>query len=446
VVTRSSPAVRFLVIACALAQPLAAQNLTLYGVVDLGIQYETHGVPPNDYYIGGTAAFLRPNDRGPVLAVTPNNLGQSLIGLEGNETFGDRLTLAFKLETYFNPQSGELSSGFKSLAQNNGRALDQQGTALDSSVDGEPLETAYLAISSCKLGSLQVGRITTPLADGVAKYDPGMVSNAFSLIGAQGTAAGGGDTEERRLSSLAKWEFEGSGLRVAAAGKSGGWGARPRSIVQLSLGTDVGPLFLDAYYARVKGAVAVSLLTRQQVASLPALGDSADTALAGTASDNLAYALMGKYRSASTEFYGGLEWIRYENPDGPIPAGIDDVGYILAFMNNAAYDHEHLFRILWTGIRQPLRSNLYLTFGYYGYWQGSYATGMDAGCADRRSSACRGTETALTVATVLQLSPDFDAYMGAMYTTLHDGLASGYLHTATLASTLGLRFRFGLSR
>ena len=37
---------------------------------------------------------------------------------------------------------------------------------------------------------------------------------------------------------------------------------------------------------------------------------------------------------------------------------------------------------------------------------------------------------------------DFDAYLGAMHSEAHDGVASGYIHTTNINPTVGVRYKF----
>ena len=112
----------------------------------------------------------------------------------------------FRLETFFNPQSGNLSDALKSLVLNNGRPLARPVDQRRSSIAGQLFAgAAYAGLSSKTFGTLTFGRHVTPLADGIAKYDPMAASNAFSLIGFSGTTAGGGDTEDRRLDQSVKY-------------------------------------------------------------------------------------------------------------------------------------------------------------------------------------------------------------------------------------------------
>ncbi len=98
-------------------------GVTLYGIIDIGLQYDSHGAPFNDYFPAGSADIVQKDSNHSVVGATPSNLSQSRVGLSGLEPLGvGDWNGIFKLETYFNPQSGEISDALKSLAQNNGRA------------------------------------------------------------------------------------------------------------------------------------------------------------------------------------------------------------------------------------------------------------------------------------------------------------------------------------
>src|SRR5499425_1525795 len=108
---------------------LTWNGITFYGIIDIGLQYQTHGVPISDYFPAGTEAIISKNSNGSISAVTPNNFSQSRIGLSGNEPLGvGDWAGVFRLETFFNPQSGNLSDALKSQVLNNGRSLETQST------------------------------------------------------------------------------------------------------------------------------------------------------------------------------------------------------------------------------------------------------------------------------------------------------------------------------
>src|ERR1700756_2357803 len=47
---------------------LTWNGITLYGIVDIGIQYQTHGVPVSDYFPAGTEAIVQKNSAGSITA------------------------------------------------------------------------------------------------------------------------------------------------------------------------------------------------------------------------------------------------------------------------------------------------------------------------------------------------------------------------------------------
>src|SRR5215813_13123012 len=202
---------------------LTWNGITFYGIIDIGVQYQTHGVPVSDYFPAGTEAIISKNSAGSITAMTPSNLSQSRLGLSGVEPIGGDVSAVFRLETFFNPQSGNLSDALKSITLNNGRPLTQQSTNVDSSVAGQLFAgAAYAGFSSKSLGTLTFGRHVTPLADGIAKYDPMGAAQAFSLIGFSGTTAGGGDTEDRRLDNSIKYGGNFQPVRFGALYQIGG--------------------------------------------------------------------------------------------------------------------------------------------------------------------------------------------------------------------------------
>ena len=106
------------------------------------------------------------------------------------------------------------------------------------------------------------------------------------------------------------------------------------------MGGSFAGVSFDAYYSKVKSAITATSLTSAQVAQLPALGYSASDSLAATISDNTSYALMALYKFDPLKFFGGYEHIKYANPKTPLGAGFNDIGgYVLAFVNNTAYQN-----------------------------------------------------------------------------------------------------------
>ncbi len=424
---------------------LSYHGVTLYGIIDAGLQYETNGAPFSDYFPASSADIVQKNSNGSQTGATSSNLSQSRIGLQGIESLGagDWYGI-FRLETYFNPTSGDISDALKSLVQNNGRTAANQTTNLDSSIAGQAFEQSLIGLSSATGGSLTFGRQNTLMADAVAKYDPQGASQAFSLIGLSGTTAGGGDTQDRRVDNSLKYVHTINGFHVGAEYKFNGASGEANTLYQIQLGGEVMGASIDAYFIKVRDAVSVSALSAAQVAELPGLGYSVSNSLAGTISDNTAFSIMALYNFGDLKVYGGYEHIMFANPEQPLAAGFDDIGgYKLAFVNNAAFPNNKILQVYWTGLKYTLNSKLDLTVGAYGYSQNSYAAGADAGCSSTISGACSGHEVALSFSADYRFTKRFDTYVGLMYTGVYGGLASGYdFSTTDVDPTVGFRFRF----
>lgn len=421
---------------------LTLHGITLYGIVDLGLQYETHGVTYSDFFPAGGNDLLQKNSNRSVTGITPNNFSQSRVGLQGKEPLLEDWSAVFRLETYFNPQSGNLSDALKSLTLNNGKAPAAQSTGVDSSIAGQPFGIAYVGLSSPTFGTLTFGRQLALMADGIGKYDPLVTSNAFSLIGYSGTAAGAGDTEDRRYDQSLKYLYTLNNWRGALQYKFNGSSGEAATAFEAQLGADFGALSVDGFYAKVRDAIAAGSLSAAQVQQLPTLGYSSSNSLSGTISDNTAFGLMGSYVLSPATLYAGYEHIRFANPATPLQAGYsDEGGYILAFVNNTAYTHNKNMHIYWAGVKYTI-DTLDLYAAYYGYHQAAFATGDLAGCSSTASGACSGELTAVSLVADKRLSKRFDVYLGAMYSGVSGGLANGYIVKSTIDPTLGARFKF----
>ena len=251
---------------------LTWHGITLYGIIDVGIQNQTHGAPISDYFVGGSAEIVQKNSNRSVTGVTPSNMANSRIGLQGNEPIAGDWSGVFRLETFFNPQSGEIADALKSLVQNNGRSLADQNTNVDSSAAGMTFIQSYAGFSSKSIGTFTFGRQNTVLADGIAKYDPNYASQAFSLIGISGTTAGGGDTQNRRLDSSVKYVGSFGGVaHLAAQYKFNQSTGSANTAYEVSFGGEFAGFSADVYYAKIKDAVAAAALSAGQVAGLPGL-------------------------------------------------------------------------------------------------------------------------------------------------------------------------------
>jgi predicted porin len=424
---------------------LTWQGITLFGVIDIGLQYEDHGAPFSDSHPAGSNNIVQKYSRQSAFGATPSNMGQSRAGLQGAEPLLADLQAIFRIETFFNPQSGQVSDAQKSMVANNGRSAATQTVNLNSSVAGQTFQTAIAGLSSTTFGAVTFGRQLTLVADGVNRYDPNYGSQAFSLIGMSGPYAGAGDTEDKRLdSSLKYYATVADVIHIGALYKFNGATGAANTAYQLDLGAEYAGASVDAYYSKVNDAILNAPLSATQVTELPGLRYSVSNSLAATISDNTTFAVMGLYKIDALKIFAAYEHMQYANPTTPIGAGFTDIGgYTLAFVNNDAFPKNKILQVYWAGARYTVVSRLDLTVAYYSVNQNAYGTGSANGCSTKASGTCSGTLEAYSFDADYTFTKHFDAYAGAMYSAVHDGVANGYLfQTNNINPTIGVRYKF----
>jgi predicted porin len=305
---------------------LTWHGVTLYGLIDVGLQYNTHAAPVSDYYLSTTGAVIQKNGNKALFSLASNNMAVSRIGLKGDEYLAGDFSGVFELTSFFIPQSGELVNCLKSLTLNNGKPLSAQTTGIDCPFAGQVFgRAAYAGLSSLRFGTLTLGRQRTLMGDGFVQYDPA-ASLVFSVIGFSGVPGGAGDGEDLILDSTVKYTAKYGPINVGGLYQFGGFGNSENSAVQAQIGTEFAAGSVDAFYEHKNNAILSSSLSATQVTSLATLGHSVSNSLAGTVSDNTAYAVAGRYSFGALQVLGGYEHIEYANPAHPLAPGYVDIG------------------------------------------------------------------------------------------------------------------------
>jgi predicted porin len=376
-----------------------------------------------------------------------SNLAQTKVGLRGQEPIYADWSGVFALETWFNPQAGELANSPKSLIVNNGIPVAQQTTNNDGASAGQVFQVAYVGLSSKTFGALTFGRQQMLVAEGINALEPNQAAPAFSLLGASGTYAGAGATEDKRMDSTLKYRVGfGDTVHLGLLYKfNNSNGSAGGTAVQANIGGQYAGLAVEAYYSKINDAVSLASLSAAQVAALPKLGFSSSNSLSATISDNTTYAILAAYKIAPipVKLYAGYEHIEFANPSTDVTAGTSGLGgYTLAFVNNAAYADDKDLSVYWAGVRYTAIPSLDITAAYYGYRQNAYGTGTQAGCTTLAHSTCSGTFEAYSLDAVYRLTKRFAFYGGIMYSSVSDGLANGYLFTTNINPTIGARYSF----
>jgi predicted porin len=442
----------FVVTAC----PLTWKGITVYGTIDAGVTWMSHGAPFNGTSAVGADYLIQKYSNRPQWSLAPNGLTNSNIGIKGNEPLAPGWAFVFDVEAGFDPYSLQFSNGPHSVAQNAGVPLTSQDSGADSSRGGQFYNSAgYLGVSS-PYGTLTVFRQNSLTLDAVFAYDPMGASYAFSPIGWQGTTCGVGDTETCRFTTSVKYRVDIGQFRVAALWQFGGYSLNNAATgaYQFQVGGDIanlagGTLSLDAIGSYVQDAVSIALAGNTLPAVLPQV-------LTATLSDDSSVMLVGKYSNGPVKLFAGYEFIQYAPPSNPYAAGtgFSDIAgdFVCAGcaainntnINNTAYTAgDKLFNVFWTGVKYAVTTELDLIGAYYHYDQPAYGAPANCAAAGAATPAtCHGTFDAVSFVADWQFAKKFDAYAGIMFSQVNGGLENGYLNRNTVDPTVGLRFRF----
>ncbi len=475
----------FIVTAC----PLTWYGVTLYGTVDMGGSYMTHGAPfdPNfptgvPYLIGGGGAGATGRLSGFFLA--PNAMSQSNIGIKVNEPVGAGWAFVAQGELAYDPYSFLLSNAPQAMQNAIGTAQNQEGSPIDSSRWGWLAGTIDAGVSSPVWGTLTFGRQNALENDAVGAYDPMGAAYGFSVIGFSGKTAGAGDTEDARWTTAIKYRENIGDFRLSAMGQplSGGYGAyNPNNgAVAGGIGYDIkhvvpGVISLDFIGTWEKDAFNIGASYLGQAVNSAGWPTSfpASAFLKATISNQTAFMALAKDDMKPVvpiTFYAGYEWIQFANPSDPQSA-FRDYGFFFTdpsggtlhgaapsangtSINNNAFNalcgsgsgcKDEIFQVMWTGAKYGITKDLDFITGWYHYIQNQFViapTGATNCAPAANNSRCAGWLDAASVVLDWRFLPKWDAYIGTMYSAAFGGLANGDIARNNLATTAGVRFRF----
>ena len=419
---------------------LTWRGITLYGNVDIGVGYQTHGQDLSPNFPTGRNYLVGRASGGSEFGFNPNADSFSILGIRGAETVVPGVKVVFDLETGFVPTSGRLADGLGGFVPNNGKALSQMSGNGDSSRDGQVFNSVAWGGISTKYGTLTFGRQASVDTDFVSAYDPVSGSAAFSLLAIQQYSFGGGTAEGARLDNSFKYTGAYGPVRASllyqlpdAPGKGAYDGQGGGSSIEADLGTTIQNLSVDVAFSQVNDALFVTTLSAEQLLTNP------QNSLAATASDNTAVAVGASYKIGKLTLLGGYQNIRFTNPGDPVADGADDYGYELSVVNDTAYIRNKVLQYLWFGGHYAVTPKLTLRAGYYYESQNSYAAQP---CGNSSSALCAGDLSALSGVADYQWTKYFDLYLGAMYSRAANGLASGFQNSTNFDPTVGVKVTF----
>ncbi len=210
-------------------------SITLYGVVDAGVEYLTHA--PNS--AGGSNSVVR---------LSAGNLSTSRWGLRGSEDLGGGLKAIFTLENGFDLDTGNANQA--------GRLFGRQ---------------AFVGLQN-QYGSLTLGRHQTVLYDFSLTYDPMAIATRYSVLMHDKWMSGRADNSLKltgKLGAVYYGLFYSTGYDSKAGGEIPGDYKAGRNW-SAAAGYDAGPLSARVVYDEVRGSTVATDDNRERRASIGA--------------------------------------------------------------------------------------------------------------------------------------------------------------------------------
>src|SRR5580704_14483289 len=96
--------------------PLSWYGVRLYGTIDAGGGYQTHGAPLDPNYAQGSSYLVQKMNRQAMWTLAPGGLSTSNVGILVDERFAPGWAFIGQLETSFDPYSLELSNSPYAIA------------------------------------------------------------------------------------------------------------------------------------------------------------------------------------------------------------------------------------------------------------------------------------------------------------------------------------------
>jgi predicted porin len=426
--------------------PLSYAGITLYGTLDGGYGYETHGVPGNPS-AGKVNYGIQKNSNNTHWLLSPNALSTSVIGLKMEEHVSAGWSLIGVVEVGFDPYSGMLINAPRSRADNNVNTLSNQTANYNSSPAGQwDNAQGFIGVSNPVYGTLTFGRTNSLALDALTSYDP-VASTAFSPFGFTSSFAGFGNSTTVRPNTAFTYRLSVGNFRVAAQAQVGGYtiGNASDGQYQGQIGADFGALSLDGIVNWTRDAVSLSSYSGN-----PPSGYDVNSVLKATLSNSAGVELMARYTLGQFRFYGGYIYARLMNPSDDYANGFPTIAEGIFVPPGAAtsnaYDVNRILNTVWTGARYSVWSNLDLAAGVYYRTQNDYlppTSGTCTGSGVKTSrNKCAGSGGAVSFLIDYKPVKRVDVYAGVMVSDVWGGFANGYLYTQNIDPTVGLRIRF----
>jgi predicted porin len=479
--------------------PLTWKGITLFGTVDAGLGWVSHGLPENGQNYEGQSVINKFTNQAR-FGVAQNGLSQTTLGIKGSEEILPGVSGVFMASTGINPQSGQLANMPGTLVANQGLNRSSYSFVGDGGRGGQAFnDQLYAGLASPIYGQLTFGRHKPFSQELMSAYDPAGGAYNYSVIGFAGAYVQGlGNTENARWDDSLKYRVEYgpvrgglmykfadgngggnsglggavcpvSGTQPAGCTKSGYAGttyyASKNDAGQLDLGGSYGGFDIDGVLGYFHQSVGIangnSPLSATQLAGYSAftsntgvatnsIGNINSNTLQAGVADTTGGAIGAKYTYNQFKFYGGWSHVIFHNPADNVGIGADNDqgGYVLSQVNNAPYHQARLLDTFWTGVKYAYDPKTDITLSYYHVLQNQYGTAAQiATCTaptqNAKAAQCSGTLDAVSLYVDHHFTKRFDVYAGMMVSNVEGGLAGGTLasgQTKITGANLGYNY------
>jgi predicted porin len=459
--------------------PITWNGVTFYGNIDVGGQYESNGLKQTNGAFTGPG-FLIGANKGSMWQVVPNASSISFWGISFDEPLPYDTRFVGKLESGFNPLTGELDNVVSTVKMMNGIPLAQQTYSGDGGRAGQVFNgEAYGGFSNPLFGTLTVGRQYSIAVDAFAQYDQ-LLSLGFSVPGFYGNGTGMGGLETGFINSSVKYRNKfgpfSAEFLYSAAGDSF------TDTIEGKIGFDYGGFSASAIGAKVNDNLTL--------ASLGGAANLGSNLVGAKVADTTTWGLFAKYRidlggsipiaggksggvykadapletfTPSLTISGGYENIRKSNPaDGGFGVGHTTIGgYQIGpvvtltglasagIVNNGFTGGDQILEVPFVTARYTWDPQWTAAVGWYQQRTNSFGFGVinpafysPVPCSNASFSNCSGYIEAETFRVDYAYTKHITFYGGMAYTTLHGGAQFGFLSTTEIAQTIGVRYRW----
>ena len=437
------------VAAAAQAQTVATDklNVSIYGVLDIGVGTEAHSQDWTSSMPGNAQPLITQSGDKAVTGMFGGGVSGDRLGVRGDYRLNEDWKAIFCFESAFNINSGQFANAAATMTQ----PSNATGNSVDSSLSGQLFaRQSWVGIASPVYGSLTFGRNIALGLDMVVGYDPVQAAQLFSPIGYAGTYGAGGSTDNARVDNSIKYKLKADGFSLGLlygfGNKAGSTSAGAQT--QISVGYEAGPFSITAAYQSANDVGILynpNVLALEGTAGASASGDPTvqgatpapgNPLLTGTGqygytvlwTDTKAAFVFAKYKLGPVTLKGGYEHIDIGDPsnwqlDQNVTSYLgQSVGGNITGLFGAQGVPDKTLTLYFLGGDWNVTSQFNVALGYYHVAQNNFSGAASIGANGSDPSHFSGTTTYTSLLLDYHFTKKFDAYFGYMGTKVTDGM------------------------